>query len=120
VTRTFVFRIKQEGDAEKLRQQVREMIVKSLPDEQWEGRLENGQAVLLTVLPDRIVLRHKPAVQKAVQELLKESGVAMRGTVPPEQGRRGMSGGGVDGDGKQGGGLGEKGGGSSTAVNAKN
>jgi hypothetical protein len=60
---------------DELRKQIHDLIVKSLPDERWDGRLANGEAVLLAVLNDRVVLRHKPEVQDTVEDLLTDSGV---------------------------------------------
>ncbi len=94
VTRSYVLQIKQPSDAEKLRNQVREMIVQSLPDEQWEGRLDDGQPVLLAVLSDRVVVLHKPAVQEKVQAALTDSGVAVPATSGEARRRRQATGGG--------------------------
>lgn len=76
VTRSYVLQINQAEDLDKLRDQVRELIVQSIPDEQWDGRLTDGQSVMLTVLGDRVVVRHKPSVQDAVQAVVVDSGVA--------------------------------------------
>jgi hypothetical protein len=76
VTRSYVLKGNQAGNQEKLRDQMRELIVQSMPDERWEGRLDDGQAVVLAVLPDRVVLRHRPSVHESVQALLVDSGIA--------------------------------------------
>ena len=60
---------------DELRTQVRDLIVKSLPDERWDGRVADGQSVLLAVMNDRVVVRHKPEVQALVEELLIDSGI---------------------------------------------
>lgn len=104
VTRSYILQINYQGDAEKkLPSQLREMIVQSLPDVQWEGRLDDRQAVMLAVLPDRIVVRHRPVVQASVEELVKESGVALAMPSPRGGTPRG-SGGGFGGGGMGGGG----------------
>jgi hypothetical protein len=74
VTRLYALQVK--GDAETLGDQVREMIIQSIPDEQWEGRLPDGQSVTLTILDDRVIVRQKPSVHEKVATLLKDSGVA--------------------------------------------
>jgi hypothetical protein len=97
--------------AEEVRNQIQQLITSSLPDEQWDGRLADGQPVLLTVLPDRVVLRHKKAVHEKVEALLVESAVA---TVPGpagDFGRGGFGGSGFSGGGFGGGGTGARGGG---------
>jgi hypothetical protein len=76
ITRAYVLQLSDAKNPEALRQQVRSLITGSLPDERWQGQLDDGQHVLLTVLPDRIVLRHTPAIQKEVEQLLTDSGVA--------------------------------------------
>jgi hypothetical protein len=93
VTRSYVLQIGKAEGLEKVRTEVRELIVNSIPDERWAGRLEDGQAVVLSVLPDRVVVRHRPSVQDQVEALLGDSGVA----VPHENRKRGgSSGGGFD------------------------
>ena len=76
VTRSYILQINQPTEANSLSGQVRELITTSLPDEQWAGRLDDGQPVVLTVLPDRIVLRHRESVQNKVRTLLSDSGIA--------------------------------------------
>jgi hypothetical protein len=77
-----------------------------LPDVYGQGQLDDGQAVVLTILPDRVVLRHKASVQKQVEKLLKDSGVAS--AVPRVSG--GMAGRGGYGYGGYGGGESGRGG----------
>jgi hypothetical protein len=74
VTRLYALQV--NGNAEKLGGQVREMIIQSIPDAQWDGRLPDGQSVTLTVLADRVIVRQRPAVQEKVENLLRDSGVA--------------------------------------------
>jgi hypothetical protein len=50
--------------------------------------------VILAVLPDRIVLRHKQSVQDEVEALLSESGVAAAGSAGMRGGAFGGGGGG--------------------------
>jgi hypothetical protein len=76
VTRAYVMKLGDASNPEALRQQIRTLITSSIPNERWQGQLDDGQHVLLTVLPDRIVLRHKPEIQKDVETLLTDSGVA--------------------------------------------
>jgi hypothetical protein len=78
VTRVYVLKVK--GDAEQLGERIREMIIQAIPDQQWGGSLPDGQSVVLTVLNDRIIVRHTPTVQDEVASLLKESGVAAPAT----------------------------------------
>ena len=96
LTRSYLLQIGQPGDTEKLRDQIRDLIVKAIPDEKWAGRLEDGQPVVLSVLPDRVVLRHTLAVHEEVQTLLVDSGVAA--PIPAAEGetagREGPEGGG--------------------------
>jgi hypothetical protein len=75
VTRSYVLQIPNSG-SENVRDQVRELIVESLPHETWTGRLGDGQAVTLSVIQDRVVVRHTPAVQEAVERILTDSGIA--------------------------------------------
>jgi hypothetical protein len=89
VTRLYVLKVK--GDAEKLGDKVREMIIQSIPDQQWAGQLPDGQSVMLTVLNDRIIVRQSPSVQHEVESLLKDSGVATPAT--PREIRIGRGGG---------------------------
>ncbi|HEY3392981.1 MAG TPA: hypothetical protein VGK58_09755 [Lacipirellulaceae bacterium] len=92
VTRPYLLSLGQPSEPEEVRSQIKHLITTALPDEKWEGRLPNGQPVLLTVLPDRIVLRHKSSVHEKVETLLSDSGVAS----PPPTGvarRRGGLGG---------------------------
>jgi len=96
VTRSYVLQVNQQGDLESLRNQVRELIVQSIPDEQWDGRLADGQPVMLAILGDRVVVRHKPSVQDAVQAIVVDSGVATPAT---ERSNRGGNGGGGNGGG---------------------
>jgi hypothetical protein len=81
VTRSYTLHVTRAADSDEVRAQVRELIVQAMPDQRWNGRLENGQPVVLTVLPDRIVVRHTQSVQDALQTLLADSGVAV---VQPE------------------------------------
>jgi hypothetical protein len=80
IARSFILQVGQEGDAEKLRSQLREFIQQSLPEEQWDGRLENGQAAMLMIFSDRIVVRNKPLVVERLQQLLIETAIATPAT----------------------------------------
>jgi hypothetical protein len=91
VTRSYVLQVDRGEKVEQFRHDVRNLIVQSMPDTRWTGQLEDGQPVVLSVLPDRIVARHLPAVQDKVEELLRESGIA---TPSDEQVVRGGGGGG--------------------------
>jgi hypothetical protein len=77
VTRSYLLRLKRTDKFENLGSELRDLIVQSMPDERWAGRLDDGRAVVLKVLPDRIVVRHKESVQDEVEELLTDSGVAV-------------------------------------------
>lgn len=61
---------------DELRSEVRALILRALSDERWEGRLGSGEPVVLSVLNDRVVVRHRPDVQEKVEELLVDSGLA--------------------------------------------
>jgi hypothetical protein len=76
VTRAYRLELGEAANPEEVRQQIRSLITSSLPDEHWQGQLDDGQPVLLTILPDRVVLRHKPSVHTQVEKLLTDSGVA--------------------------------------------
>jgi hypothetical protein len=88
-TRAYILSLGQQAAPAELQSQVKELITTAIPDERWEGRLSTGEPVLLTVLPDRVVLRHKADVHEKVQELLSDSGVAS----PPATGVAGRDGG---------------------------
>jgi hypothetical protein len=88
VTRAYVLQAGQAADSEHLQAKIRELIVQAIPDEQWAGRLDGGQPVILTVMPDRVVLRHRPAIHQAVEDVLIDSGIAA-----PNSPGRGISGG---------------------------
>ena len=94
VTRSYVLQIPRSDESITLSAKVRDLIVQSLPDQRWKGRLDDGQAVILAVLPDRIVLRHKQSVQDEVEALLSESGVAAAGSAGMRGGASGGGGGG--------------------------
>jgi hypothetical protein len=81
VTRAYVLQGGQAADSEHLQAKIRDLIVKSFPDEQWTGRLDDGQPVILTVMPDRVVLRHRPAVHEAVEAVLVDSGITSRSSI---------------------------------------
>jgi hypothetical protein len=76
VTRSYLLQIGHSDDSQKLRSQVYDLLVKAIPDERWTGRLEDGQSIVLTVLADRIVLRHRPSVHEQVRAFLADSGIA--------------------------------------------
>jgi hypothetical protein len=102
VTRSYYLQLHQPDDAGRLREEVRRLITSALPDEQWAGRLDDGQAVVLSVLPDRVVLRHRESVHDAVETLLSESGIATPAQIAGAE----MSGFGGRGGGRGGGGGG--------------
>ena len=101
ITRAYFLALGQPADAEKVRQQIGELIENAIPDVRWQGRLENGQAVLLTVLPDRVVLKNKASVHEEVESLLTASGL-----IAPQTPTVGGFGGGGGGGGFGGGGGG--------------
>jgi hypothetical protein len=76
VTRAYVLQPGLAADSEHLQAKIHDLIVKSIPDERWTGRLDDGKSVILTVMPDRVVLRHRPDVHVAVQAVLVDSGIA--------------------------------------------
>jgi hypothetical protein len=78
VTNFYRLQIGQGAIPDEVRGQVRELIVQLLPDERWGGKLEHGEPVLLSVLNDRVVVRHKTSVQEKIETLLVDSGLAAR------------------------------------------
>jgi hypothetical protein len=69
--------------------QLRDLIVKLVPDQTWAGTLADGENVLLSVLPDRVVVRHTVAVQRQVEATLVDIGM-----VAPQRRNVGRGGGG--------------------------
>jgi hypothetical protein len=106
VTRSYVLQLNPAQDPEKMRSQVRELIVDSLPDEVWKGRLDDGQPVMLSVFHDRIVVRHTPAVQQKLQQVLLDAGIAAPAPATAAGFGGGMSGFGGEGMGGFGGAAG--------------
>jgi hypothetical protein len=76
VTRSYFLQINPPPDNKQFSGQVRELITTALPEAEWDVRLPTGQGVLLTVLPDRIVLRHRESVHNKVEALLTDTGIA--------------------------------------------
>lgn len=100
VTRSYVLQLNPSNDLNTLRSQVRDLIVQSLPDKTWNGRLEDGQPIVLSVFHDRVVVRHKQSVQDEVRALLAESGVATQTPTGGEEiASGGFGGGGMGGGG---------------------
>lgn len=79
VTRNYQLRPVEKADRKALPRQVANLIVQMLPDERWKGKLDSGEPVLLMVLPDRVILRHRQSVQNEVRKLLVESGLIAAG-----------------------------------------
>lgn len=102
ITRSYMLQLNRSNDVNTMRSQVRELIMQSLPDKTWNGRLEDGQPIVLSVFHDRVVVRHKQSVQDEVRALLAESGIA---TLSPTRGEE-MASGGFGGGGTGGGGGG--------------
>ncbi len=94
VTRSYQIQLPSVQD-EDTRAQIKTLITGSLPDAKWEGRLENGEAVSIMVLPDRVIVRHTPTTQDQVKELLKDSNIATPWMSIPRRGG-GTGGGGFD------------------------
>jgi hypothetical protein len=88
-TRYYALKIGDSSNSEATRQQVRDLITESLPDERWKGKLGDGQSVVLSILPDRVVLRHKPSVQEKVAALLTDSGLSVRQAIARGRSGRG-------------------------------
>lgn len=97
VTRSYLLQLNPSNDNATMRSQVRELIVQSLPEETWSGRLADGQAVTLTVFHDRVVVRQTPKVQDDVQNILTDAGVAV--PAPTDGGNSGFRGFGFGGGG---------------------
>jgi hypothetical protein len=96
VTQSYMFQLRTRLNDETMQNRVRELIIASLPDAKWGARLEDGQAVGITVFGDRIVVRHLPTVQEQVEELLGDAGIARPASSQDLRGRGGTSGGGFD------------------------
>jgi hypothetical protein len=93
-TQYYALEMSDAASSGAVRQQIYSLITDSLPDERWNGKLGDGQSVVLSILPDRVVLRHKPAVQEKVQALLTDSGLsAPSATAKGRGGRGGQAGG---------------------------
>jgi hypothetical protein len=97
VTRSYILQL-QPNDSDVVRGQVRELILNSLPNETWSGRLGDGQAVTLNVIHDRVVVRHTPAVQEEVERILSDSGIATPANAVAAN-QNGFGGGGMGGGG---------------------
>jgi hypothetical protein len=74
ITKAYYFPVTSEQNGNLTSNQLRELIESSLPDEKWSGRLADGQAVSITSLPDRVIVRQTPSVQEKVQKILSDSG----------------------------------------------
>jgi hypothetical protein len=90
-TRYYSLNLGESANPESVRQQVRDLITESLPDERWIGKLGDGQSVVLSILPDRVILRHKPSVQEKVETLLADSGLSVPKTLARGKGGRGSA-----------------------------
>lgn len=90
-TRSYILQLNPTNDVKSMQSQVRELITRAFPRENWNGELIEGEGAALAIFPDRIVIRQTPAVQEKVQKLLQESGVATPATNANESG--GMMGG---------------------------
>jgi hypothetical protein len=90
-TRYYSLKLGDSANPEAVREQVRDLITESLPDERWKGKLGDGQSVVLSILPDRVVLKHKKTVQQKVEELLTDSGL-LSAPSPPRGGTFGGGG----------------------------
>jgi len=99
VIRSYVLQLNPSNNVDTMRSQVRELIVQSLPDKTWNGRLEDGQPIVLSVFHDRVVVRHKQSVQDEVRALLAESGIATQSPTGGEEMASGGFGGGRMGGG---------------------
>ena len=88
-TRYYALKLGESANPESVRQQVRDLITESLPEERWIGKLGDGQSVVLSILPDRIILRHKPSVQEKVEKLLADSGLSVPKALARGKGGRG-------------------------------
>ena len=76
VTRSYMLQLNPTNDVQAMQSQVRELITRALPKETWDGELSDGEGAMLTVFHDRIVVRHTAAVQRKVEKLLHDSGIA--------------------------------------------
>lgn len=79
VTRNYSLVPMAREDRQLVSRQVANLIVQAMPDERWKGKLDSGEAVLLMVLSDRVVLQHRRSVQRKVRTLLEESGLTVGG-----------------------------------------
>lgn len=80
VTRNYVLQISTPESQEAqdaLSKRLRELISAVVPDQKWTGTLADGQPVLLSVWPDRVVVRHQESVQRQVEAALVDSGMTI-------------------------------------------
>jgi hypothetical protein len=96
LTKAYFLSHGEAADDEVVRREIGNLIQSAIPDVRWEGRLEGGEPVLLTVLPDRIVLKNKLSVHEQVEQLLVDSALTTR---PTPGGRMGGAFGGGGGGG---------------------
>lgn len=67
------------GDGEAVaanQQRIIELLTQLTPNAAWDTPLADGQAPILTALPDRLVVRHTLSVQDEVQAALQDLGLA--------------------------------------------
>jgi hypothetical protein len=85
VTRSYILQL--SSSDETTRAQVSDLIRGALPNESWDQAAPPGTpATSLTVLKDRVVVRHTAEVQDKVKKLLSDSGIASQLPVPKENG----------------------------------
>ena len=81
VTRHYWLQMEKPADQEAFQKQLRELILTLVPDPAWNVGLPDGQQALVSVLPDRIVVRHRESVQRQVETALTDIGML----APPQQ-----------------------------------
>lgn len=86
VTRHYMLQITAVGEPgqSQLQSQLRDLIAALVPGQTWGGQQNDGQAKVLTVLPDRVVVRHNDSVQRQVETALVDAGL----TTPRQDGER--------------------------------
>jgi hypothetical protein len=74
VTRHYVLQIGRPADEQAFQKQLRDLIIQLLPDQTIGGTTPDGEPVL-SVLPDRVVVRHNESVQQQVEQVLRDLGL---------------------------------------------
>ncbi len=77
VTRAYLLQLDKPAD-EASRKELRDLIARLVPDTSWNTTLPSGEKVVLSVLPDRIVVRNRDEMQRQVAAALNDIGFRAR------------------------------------------